>query len=370
MAYLALKVLFIACLFSISRKYCIAKIRMKSTFESLSQVLGNINFWLSRDEASRLIVAASTMASMKQRHLPDHIRITPNKQRGPRVKIRKAPLVEGGRTEIAVWPEAGISEYTLPVLGCVISGQADLRAADYILHCQPGDIILFPAGIPKCNSHKPHLEGNSDGRSCDVLWINKIMPAMGLGCYICQSRDTQHFTLLDQSCLIPDPFLEQMFERCCEELQERRPGKMAAQMFSLMFSLIKREIDEDTAQLLPYANPRSLDALDASHHPIEEARLYIDSHLKFHLTIESVARHVYLSSTQFKRSFREHTGQTFHEYLTTQRLKRASQLLHDTNMTVKDTCLHVGIKPNQLRNLFQEKYGCSPKEFRHRHHSS
>lgn len=340
---------------------------MKSTFGPLSQALGNICFRLSRDEASRLMVAAPSMAAMKRRHLPDHVRVTPNKQRGPRVKARKAPFVEGGRVELAVWPEAGISEYTLPVLGCVISGQADLRAADYILHCQPGDIILFPPGIPKCNSQKSHLEGNTEGRSCDVLWINKIIPAMGLGCYICQSRGIQHFSSHNLACLIPDLFLEHMFERCCEELQERGTSQMAAQMLSLILSLLKRAIDESAAQPVPQANPRVLETSNASHHPIEQACLYIDSHLKSHLTIESVARHVYLSSTQFTHSFREHTGQTFHEYLTAQRLKMSTQFLRETNMTVQDICLYMGIKPNQLRNIFHEKYGCSPMEFRRRH---
>jgi len=343
---------------------------MKSTFEPLSQVLGNVCFWLSRDEASRLIVAAPGMAAMKRRHLPEHVSVTPNKQRGPRVKSRKAPFVEGGRTELAIWPEAGISEYTFPVLGCVVSGQADLRAADYILHCQTGDIVLFPAGIPKCNSKKTHLEGNIEGRSCDVLWINKIMPAMGIGCYICQSRGIQHFSSHNMACLVPDLFLENMFERCCEELQERKPGKMAAQMLSLIISLLKRAIDEGAAQALAYANPQIPATPGASHHPIEQACLYIDSHLKSHLTIEHVARHIHLSSTQFTRSFREYTGQSFHEYLTAQRLKKTTRFLRETNMSVQDICLYVGIKPNQLRNLFQEKYGCSPKEFRHRHQSS
>jgi AraC-like DNA-binding protein len=340
---------------------------MKSTFKPLSQALGNIHFWLSRDETSRLIVAAPSMAAMKRRDLPEHVKVTPNKQRGPRVKARKASFVEGGRTELAVWPEARISEYTFPVLGCVIAGQADLRAADYILHCQTGDIILFPAGIPKSNSDKSHLEGNPDGRSCDVLWMNKLQPAMGLGCYVCQSRGIQHFSLSDQSCLIPDLFLEQMFERCCEELQERGPGKIAAQMLSLILTLLKRAIDENAAQPLPTAGPRISETSEPSPHLIEQACLYIDAHLKSHLTIEIVARHVYLSSTQFTRSFREHTGQTFHAYLTMQRLKKATQFLRETNMTVQDICLYVGIKPNQLRNLFQEKYGCTPKEFRRRH---
>jgi len=333
-------------------------------------MLDKIQFWLSRDEAARLMVAAPSMAAMQRRPLPDHVKVMPNQQRGPRVKARKAPFLEGGRIELAVWPEAGLSEYSLPVLGFVTSGQADLRAADYILRCQPGDIILFPAGIPKCNSAKSHLEGKNLDRSCEVLWVNKLMPAMGLGCYTCQSRGTRHFTLADHACLVPDLFLEQIFERCCEELQERGSTKTAVQILSLIVTLLKRAIDENAAQSLPTAIPSIPELSGPGHHPIEQACLYIDSHLKSHLTIDTVARHVYLSSTQFTRSFREHTDQTFHEYLTAQRLKKATQFLRETNMTVQDICLYIGIKPNQLRNLFQERYGCSPMEFRRRHHSS
>lgn len=341
---------------------------MESTFEPLSHTLQSIQYWLSRDEASPLMIAAPTMAAMKRRDLPDHVKVTPNKQRGPRVKARNAPFVGGGRTELAVWPEAGISEYSLPILACVVAGQADLRAADYFLHCQPGDMVLFPAGIPKCNGQKPHLEGDGDGRSCDVLWMNKPVPAMGLCCYICQSRGREHFTHLpDRECLIPDLFIERMFEGFCEELQKRGPGKIAVEMLSLILSLIKRDIDESIARPFPYTRSPITPSPDESHHPIEQACLYIDSHLDSHLTIAGVARHMYLSSTQFTREFRNHTGRSFHGYLTEQRLKKAAQFLQETNMMVRDICLYVGIKPNQLRNLFQEKYGCSPVEFRRRH---
>jgi AraC-like DNA-binding protein len=340
---------------------------MESTFEPLSHTLQSIQYWLSRDEASRLIVAAPTMAAMKRRDLPDHVKVTPNKQRGPRVATRNTPFVEGGRVELAHWPEAGISEYTLPILACVVAGQADLRAADYFLHCRPGDIVLFPAGVPKDNGEKSHLTGEIEGRSCDVLWMSKPVPAMGLCCYICQSRGAQHLTHLpDQECLIPNLFLERMFEGFCEELQKRGPGKMAVEMLSLIISLLKRDTDEGAAHPFPYTRSETLAASGESQHPIEQACLYIDSHLESRLTIASVARQVYLSPTQFTREFRNHTGRSFHEYLTGQRLKKAVQFLQETNMMVQSICLYVGITPNQLRNLFQKEYGCSPVEFRNR----
>src|SRR5690606_36921478 len=105
------------------------------------------------------------------------------------------------------------------------------------------------------------------------------------------------------------------------------------------------------------------------YQPIEQACLYIDSHLDQRLTIDHVARQVYLSSTQFTRGFRQQTGQIFHEYLTEQRLKKAVQFLVETTVMVQHISKYVGIKPNQLRNLFREKYGCSPAEYRSKHTS-
>ena len=47
-----------------------------------------------------------------------------------------------------------------------------------------------------------------------------------------------------------------------------------------------------------------------------------------------------------------------------QRLEKAVQLLRETEMSVFHVSWYVGLKPGQLRNLFHENYGCTPKEFR------
>src|SRR5690606_23389440 len=59
------------------------------------------------------------------------------------------------------------------------------------------------------------------------------------------------------------------------------------------------------------------------------AKGYIHSHINKKLTIDEVARHVYLSRTQFTSLFRRETGKSFHEYLSDCRFEMAKILLLD-----------------------------------------
>ena len=166
--------------------------RKHKPFESLSTTLQSVQLWLARNGASRLMIAAPTITAMKRQDLPDHVKVIPQKRSGPRIKVPSAHFTERGRITLARWPEDGMDEYAIPIFACVTSGQADLLIADYALRCQPGDLILFPPGIPKCNSKKPHFVGDPRGHSCDILWISPAAPGKGLRCYLCHCRDGQH----------------------------------------------------------------------------------------------------------------------------------------------------------------------------------
>lgn len=338
-------------------------------FESLSRALQSIQLWLSRNGASRLMVAAPTIAAMKCQELPDHVSMTPQKRRGLQEKVSSAHF--RGRITLAGWPEDGLCEYSIPILACVINGQADMLIADYVLHCQAGDAIFFPAGIPKCSSAKPHIVGDTRGRSCDVMWINLVPPAKGLSCSICHSRGSEHLPFQDgDDCIAQNFFLERLFEGLCEELQKRGSGKMAVEVLSLIVGLLQRDIDEGAMLPPPYSRIPAHTVVGESLDPIGQACSYIDSHLELPLTIKIVARQACLSPTIFTRRFREQKGQSFHEYLTAQRLKKAVSLLCETNMMVHQVSDYVGINPSRLRDLFHERHGCSPAEFRRQYLSS
>jgi transcriptional regulator GlxA family with amidase domain len=96
----------------------------------------------------------------------------------------------------------------------------------------------------------------------------------------------------------------------------------------------------------------------------------MEENLEQHLTIQKVARQVLVSPVTLTRRFKEHTGQTFQEYHTDLRLKRATKLLQETDLSIKFISYYVGLKYGQLRALFLQKYGCSPGEFRLRKNRS
>ena len=50
----------------------------------LQQALSLVDSWLTRDGASRNIVADPTIFELQQQNLPEHVRVTPKKRQGKR----------------------------------------------------------------------------------------------------------------------------------------------------------------------------------------------------------------------------------------------------------------------------------------------
>ena len=74
------------------------------------------------------------------------------------------------------------------------------------------------------------------------------------------------------------------------------------------------------------------------------ARDLIDARYREPLYVPTVARAAHLSSAHFSREFRLAFGETPHQYLLTRRLERAAALLRNTDRTVAEICLSVGLR--------------------------
>ena len=97
---------------------------------------------------------------------------------------------------------------------------------------------------------------------------------------------------------------------------------------------------------------------------IEKAKSYIQAHYAEDLTREDVADAVFLSSAYFSRFFKQKTGLSFIDYLTTIRMQKAAELLN-THMNVGDIAKAVGYQSrNRFLINFRQYTGYSPTEFR------
>ena len=97
----------------------------------------------------------------------------------------------------------------------------------------------------------------------------------------------------------------------------------------------------------------------------EEATEIIEREYDRELEPEDVASRIATSRRQLQRAFAEIGGTTFRAYALEVRMRRARELLRDTDMSVREIAERVGYrKPPQFCKTFRRQHGQSPSRYR------
>lgn len=92
---------------------------------------------------------------------------------------------------------------------------------------------------------------------------------------------------------------------------------------------------------------------------------WIVDHLDEPLDVPALARRAVMSERTFARRFRDETGSTPHTWVTTQRVRRAEELLESTGWSVERIADAVGFGSTAvLRHHFVKHRGVSPQQYR------
>ena len=98
------------------------------------------------------------------------------------------------------------------------------------------------------------------------------------------------------------------------------------------------------------------------------AKDLIDARYREPLDVPTLARTAHLSPAHFSREFRRTFGETADRYLLTRRLERAAEMLRNTDWSVVDICLAVGLTSvGSFTTSFRRAYGRSPTAYRAAH---
>ncbi|HEY6493478.1 MAG TPA: helix-turn-helix domain-containing protein [Trebonia sp.] len=84
------------------------------------------------------------------------------------------------------------------------------------------------------------------------------------------------------------------------------------------------------------------------------------------LTVADLARQVHMAPRTFARWFAARTGTTPHQWLTSQRLTTAQELLERTDQGIEQIAADCGLAPMMLRRHFTRRWGITPQAYRHR----
>jgi len=315
------------------------------------------NFVVMRARRQELVLPPTTMA-------------LPLELLGKRVAVRNAPVFARAAQLAARWPRDGLQELRIPKMTVVTAGRAAIRAGNYVLQCPVGTILFLPQGVPHTDSTFSHLETlPPEDEQCSLLHFTPMIS--GLACRMCHSTRQKHFpSRQGEKVFLHRPQILQLFYMLAEEIGHE-PQKLSPAseqvinsfLLTLMNSMARDLLDQQFLLQEIAAEENTENMLSASS--IEKTVSYINVHYAEPLSLEEVARRFFFSRAQFTRKFRDHTGQSFLEYLNARRLEQARKLLVETDWTVMMITRYVGYSsPTYFHRLFLREVGMTPLDYR------
>ena len=98
---------------------------------------------------------------------------------------------------------------------------------------------------------------------------------------------------------------------------------------------------------------------------IDKAKEYIGSRYNKDISLDDVSREVDISPYYFSKIFKEATGENFIEYVTNIRIRKAKELLQNSELSMKEICAAVGYSdPNYFSRTFKKNVGVTPTEYK------
>ena len=96
-------------------------------------------------------------------------------------------------------------------------------------------------------------------------------------------------------------------------------------------------------------------------------RKYIDIHYSEKLSIEEIAKEVYLSPSYLCTLFKKNAGNTIHDYILRVRIEKSIEFMQDRSLSLKDIMKKCGFKSQSYyTKAFREMIGVTPGQYRNK----
>lgn len=103
--------------------------------------------------------------------------------------------------------------------------------------------------------------------------------------------------------------------------------------------------------------------------PIRMVMEYLQQHYNEPVRLEDMSEMVGFNSTYFSSLFKKETGENFSDYLIALRVRRAKELLTDTEMKIADIADEVGyLDLKYFTKIFKRSAGVNPSDYRKLYH--
>jgi AraC-like DNA-binding protein len=307
---------------------------------------------------------------MNASEMPTGVRLVRHEIATKRITVRNRRTYSNVRNITAKWPQDGLHELNKYALVCVLSGHIDYQLGNYKLQCGPGHFIFIPPGTPFPNGSRTFVDLEKS-TSCDILVF--LQHPAALECWISHGHpggreQSDNWLILHERCVhLFHALMEEVVQEAMED--KRRAQVVAEGLLLALLHVLEREVEAERLQYIRAKYP--LDQSEIGFGPSVKAdfktRLeqYVEANLRKPLTIERVAREMYLSPAQLTRNVRRDTGVTFNQLLARHRLEEAKKLLRDSEWTIAAVANLAGFHSTKyFYSFFKKHVGETPLEFR------
>ena len=218
---------------------------------------------------------------------------------------------------------------------------------------KPNDIVFVPAG----EVHRPILHDESTYERI-IIYIAKG--------YLDQHRDDSY----DLSRCLQEAHQKQAHVLRVPAFETTRLGQIVRE---LRHSLHSTEYTNELYHKLLFLefmiqlnraaihNGIEFITTSSSNKKIIQLLDYINEHLTEDITIDSLSETFFISRYHLMHAFKEETGYTIGDYLTTKRLLLARELIRQGN-PITDTCYECGFHSySSFSRAYKKNFGCAPR---------
>ena len=229
-----------------------------------------------------------------------------------------------------------------------------------IFHLQPGDILVVPPGA----LHS--IQGNPKGEGSRFIFLFELTIFNSMHDFRFVRSAFSNAVLINQT-TCPDIYEHEItvLMQCAELYWSDSPIRIL-QIYSLLLQFF---ICYTQNLLASKISPNAQSQLANSDHKtaIQILLSKIETDFEHIPSLEEAATQTGLSKFYFARHFRICTGHTYWDYINQIRLKKASQLLVETNDAICKIALACGFHDvSSFNRSFKKDIGCTPSEYRAR----
>jgi AraC-like DNA-binding protein len=237
-----------------------------------------------------------------------------------------------------------------------LEGAVQMQIGNQVYPVRFGDIMLIPPEL----SHRPIIQNEEQPYRRFVFWISKdycnhLLQSSPDYAYIMQYVEIEKKYIFHTDQLAFHSIQSKLM-RLLEEMRSNKFGRdaqISVCINDLVLNINRLAYEQNTPKQKYH-----------DYHLYDQLTAYIEEHMDEDLSLDTLAKHFFVSKYHIAHIFKDNIGISIHQYITKKRLSLCKDAISG-KMNITDAYQKFGFGDySSFYRAFKKEFGISPKDFR------